>query len=311
VMQRVWAVMVTFPIFIGLLWSLGGEGGMDGAPKPLSGAELSMIPSAVKEQAAEIAAGLFGDGAREHQAFGDELLRVYLETEGRDVVLMWNPGGVGRVSWEDTDPEWQVIIEGIQSNLTAAGYNPIVIDYVRTDSNLFGYAGELLEVVRSYPSKSQRLAATVDFLTSVDPSCQVVLVGLCSGAVCVNEAMWHLVDNQNVCSIQVGTPFWYDGATAQRSLRLESNGNVPDYFVTGNIWGIIRANVGHIPSKTKPPGGAIMLGPYYIRVPGHEYDWDMPGVRGQIVDFLDAYFGSDGRIQSEVVSSGREGSAGI
>lgn len=303
--------MATFPIFIGLLWSLGGDGGMGSAPRPLSGVELSTIPSEVKEQAAEIAAGLFGDGAKECQVFGDELLRVYLETEGRDVVLIWNPGGVGRASWEETDPDWQGIIEGIQSNLAAEGYNPIVIDYVRTDSNLFGYAGEIFEMLRSYPSKSQRLAAMVDFLTSVDPSCQVVLIGLCSGAVCVNEAMWQLADNPNVCSLQAGSPFWYHGATAERSLRLDGNGNVPDHFVTGNIWGIIRANMWHLPSKTKPPGGAIMLGPYYIRVPGHEYDWDIPAVRWQIVDFLDANFGSDSNTQSEVVSSGREGSAGI
>jgi len=217
---------------------------------------------------------------------------IYLEAEDEDVVLIWNSGGWGRKSFQD-DPDWVDFFEGIESELRDMGYSSVTVDYVRSENNLLGLAREIMGSLIRYPSRAKELADEVDLLTKSNSDCKVILVGLCTGAIFVNEVMKHLEDNPRVYSIQVSQLFWYRASTAQRSLVINDNGETTDVLTTGSIfWSIIRENAWCLPTTEKPPGGSVMLGDRYLKAPGHEYMWDLPGVRSEITSFLHTNFGS-------------------
>jgi hypothetical protein len=223
--------------------------------------------------------------------WANESSQVYLEAEGKDFVIVWNSGGWGRKSFQD-DADWVGIFDGIESELRDMGYSSVTVDYIRSENNLRGLLKEIAGALLGYPSRSKKLADEVDLLTKTDSECKVILVGTCIGAIFVNEVMKHLKDNPRVYSVQVSQPFWYHASTSQRSLVINNNGESPDILSKGNPWSIIRENVWRLPTTEKPPGGAVMIGDRFIKVPGHEYRWDLPRVRSEITSFLHTYFGS-------------------
>jgi hypothetical protein len=217
---------------------------------------------------------------------------IYLEeAEGKDVVLIWNSGGWGRKSLED-DPEWVGIFDGIESELRDMGYSSVTVNYIRSEDNLRGLLREIMGSLLRYPSRAKELADEVDLLTRSNSDCKVILLAISNGAIFVNEVMKHLEDNPRVYSIQASRLFWYRASTAQRSLLINDNGETPDVLSSGNIWSIIRENAWRLPTTEKPPGGSGMIGDRFIKVPGHEYMWDLPGVRAEITSFLHTNFGS-------------------
>lgn len=226
-----------------------------------------------------------GAGNNEHNP-------IYLEAQGKDIVLIWNSGGWGRKSFQD-DPDWVGIFDGIESELTDMGYSSAVVNYIRSEDNLRGLAREIMGALIGYPSRAKELADEVDSLTESNSDCKVILVGLCNGAIFVNEAMKHLEDNPRVYSIQASQPFWHRASDSQKSLVINDNGETVDVLTTGSIfWSIIRENAWRLPTTEKPPGGAAMIGDRFIKAPGHEYLWDQPRVRSEITSFLDTNFGS-------------------
>jgi hypothetical protein len=214
------------------------------------------------------------------------------EAEGKDVVLIWNSGGWGRKSLED-DPEWVEIFSGVESELGDMGYSSVVVDYVRSEDNLRGLLREITGSLIGYPSRAEEMADEVDLFTKSNSECKVILVGMCTGAIFVNEVMKHLEDNPRVYSIQTSRLFWYRASTSQRSLLINDNGETPDVLCTRSIfWSIIRENAWRLPTTEKPPGGSVMLGNRYLKAPGHEYMWDLPEVRAEIISFLHTNFSS-------------------
>jgi len=225
-----------------------------------------------------------GAGDNEHNP-------IYLEAEDEDVVLIWNSGGWGRKPFQD-DSEWVDFFNGIESELGDMGYSSVVVDYIRSEDNLLGLAREIMGSLIRYPSRAEELADEVDLLVRSNSDCKVILVGLCTGAIFVNEAMKHLEDNPRVYSIQISQPFWYRASTSQRSLAINDNGETPDVLSTGNIWSIIRENAWRVPTTEKPSGGSVMICDRYLKAPGHEYLWYLPGVRSEITSFLHTNFSS-------------------
>ena len=138
----------------------------------------------------------------------------------------------------------------------------------------------------------KELADEVDLLTRSNSDCKVILLATSNGAIFVNEVMKHLEDNPRVYSIQTSRLFWYRASTAQRSLLINDNGETTDVLSSGNIWSIIRENALRLPTTEKPPGGSGMIGDRFIKLPGHEYMWDLPGVRAEITSFLHTNFSS-------------------
>ena len=262
-----------------------GTGGL-----PLPDCDLSAVPQSVTEDATELATELFGDCQEKCDDFASQLLAVYSEAQGKDFIMLFNPGGWGWSLLTDISPGWWSILTGIESELDSLGYTSLLLNHLRTPETLVGCLNEPVEMMTLYPSKAEDLASRVEFVTSHIPDLRVIMIGECNGTVICDSVMDILQDNPQVYSIQMGPPFWHkDNIMLDRTLLINSNGIIPDSFSQGDfgamIWGTIKALFGI--SQPRDDQGNIL---YYVRAPGHDYWWHHPGVCSQVVNFLGENF---------------------
>jgi hypothetical protein len=242
----------------------------------------------IQAQAYRLAANLSSNPAQ-RQEFADELVKIYLASYGKDFLLVYNTGGFGGTTLA-ADPEWASVLNRIQSELAKLGYASQVVEHRRGEYGLVGCLKEAEEFVNSYSLRAPKLAAKVAFLTKYEPALRVIITGTSSGAAFSNEVMEFLPADSRVYSIQTGHLFWYTKPISKRTLVIDNNGITPDALSRGDFSAIIRANLSCYPSLTRPEGGSVKIGPYFFRMPGHEYTWDYPGVRSQITAFLKGNF---------------------
>lgn len=254
-----------------------------GAEAPLQIQDYSAVPQPVVEDAARLAAELFGNDQKKQQKFTGQLLATYLAAKDKDVVVIFNSGGWG---WSSilASPYGLDFVAGIESALADLGYTSLMLDHYRTGSNINGLVSELLFAVDKYPAKPIDLASRIEFLTRHLPGIKVIITGMSNGASICEDAMLILGDNQQVYSIQLGPPFWNGSTISDRALVLRSNGIVDDTFSQGDIITIISINVEAMLGISQEDPGNILL---YIGAPGHDYRWQHPAVRSQIIDFLE------------------------
>ncbi len=254
----------------------------------LSASDFAEIPQSVVEDAAALAEELFGEHQDKQDDFVDQLLIAYLEAKDKDLVVIFNPGGWGWSLLEGSE-QWQSIFTGIESVFDNKGYTLLWLDYQRTADNLLGYLDESVQLITNYSSKIQNLVSRVEFLTDNIPDLRVIITGESNGAVIVDGAMNSLEDNPQVYSIQTGPPFWHETTMLDRTLVLTDNGITPDSFSRGDLitmfWGNIRALFGI--SQPEDDSGNIL---YYVKAPGHDYQWRYPGVGPEITGFLERNF---------------------
>lgn len=242
----------------------------------------------IREQAYNLATMLFEEPARQEE-FAKELSEMYWEAKDKDVLLVYNTGGFGGTSLI-VDPQWQSILDGIQSWLANSGYTSMIVEHKRGEHELSGWIGELKGLLSSYPARAPELAAKIAFLTKYDHDLRIIITGRSNGAVFSNEVMKLLEFDTRVCSVQAGRLFWYDEPAPGRSLVMDNNGVTPDAKARGDLWAIVRANLGRIPTTSEPEGGSMKIINWYIKIPGHEYNWDYPEIRAQIEAFLQENF---------------------
>jgi len=261
-----------------------GTGGIS-----LSVSDSYAVPQSVAEDATGLARELFGDYQEKCDDFVNQLLAIYSEAKDKDFVIVFNPGGWGW-SLVEASPDWQSILDGIKSELDNSGYTSLLLNYQRTGETLRGCLDECVEVANSYPSKAKDLAARVEFLTDNIPDLRVIIAGESNGTIISDSVMGVLRDNPQVYSIQTGPPFWHKNIMLDRTLVLNSNGIVPDSFSQGDFFTMIGANLKALLGLSQPEdnSGRIL---YYVRAPGHEYQWQYPGVYSEILGFLDEIFG--------------------
>lgn len=262
--------------------SEAGTGGI-----PLSIQDLSAVPQSIVDDAARLATELFGKGQREYHDFINQLLATYLMAKDKDIVMIFNSGGWGWTLIEDS-PEAQSFATGMESELASLGYTSLVLDYSRTASTLNGRLSELMLAVGLYPLKAKDLASRVEFLTNHIPGIKVILAGVSNGTLIGENVMNILRDIPQVYSIQLGPPFWSNSIVPDRSLVIRSNGIVPDSFSQGNLFTIIRASLESLFGISQDSAGHILL---HMGAPGHDYQWQYPKVRSQIISFLQQNFG--------------------
>jgi len=165
-----------------------------------------------------------------------------------------------------------------------------VVDYRRTSKSIRGAINEFVEIFREYPTKADNLASRVNFLTRNVPELKITVAGESNGSAISDRVMAIMQDNPRVYSIQTGPPFWHRRMTVERTLVLDTNGQVPDAFSGGDIpvmlFASLKALVG-VPLTEEEEAGRIF---YFIRAPGHDYNWHYPGVNLRIADFLEENF---------------------
>ena len=250
--------------------------------------DFSEVPQSVMDDAAVLATELFGDSLDRYQAFVDQLLASYAQSTDKDFLVVFNSGGWG---WNlpQKSPGWSSILSGVQSELDDLGYTSLVLNYRRTDESTWGCVKEFIEVLSNYPSKAMDLTQRVEFLTSHNPDLKIIVAGESNGTVIVDNVMDALQDNQQVYSIQTGSPFWHSPVENERKLVLNDNGTGPDAFNAGDIpamvWFSLKASLGITHPDDRP--GTIFL---YLKAPGHDYSWQYPQVCSQIKEFLTVNF---------------------
>ncbi len=288
-------VIVTLVVLLlaGAVWlvlpfsGVGIASGIEGLP--LSIDDLSAIPQSVADDAAELARGLFGNCQEKCDDFVKQVLALYAEAKDSDFVVLFNSGGWG---WNlvENSPSWWSIITGIKSELDSTGYKSLFLNYQRTAATLRSNLDELWEMITGYPSKARDLAARMEFLTSHIPNLNVIITGESIGAIICDRVMNLLRDNPQVYCIQTGPPFWHTSAMLDRTLVVIDNGTIPDSFSRGDFLTMIRANLRALFGLSQPEEGPGKI-LYYVRAPGHDYNWQYSKVCSEITDFLAKYFG--------------------
>jgi len=250
--------------------------------------ELSAIPEPIAEEATELATELFGNSQEKANDFVNQLLATYLEAEDKDFILLFNSGGWGWNSLEET-PGWRSIFIGIDSRLVSAGYTSLYLDYRRTEKSWFGCLSEVGEMAANYRSKARDLACRLDFLTEHIPDLRIIVAGESTGTVISDMVMAILADNPRVYSIQTGPPFWHNNVMLDRTLVMTDNGIKPDSFSRGDfdilVFGNLRAFFGL--SEPIDDYGTIL---HRVGAPGHDYWWQYPNVYPEIINFLEGNF---------------------
>ena len=261
------------------------------------------IPQSVVEDATSLATELFGDHQGKCEDFVNQLLTIYSQVKDKDVMVIFNTGWWGNKpldslgDWESKSTPlisgWESLLTGIESELAGRGYSSILLEHMRTDESLFSHIGELGQYMTGYAAKAKDLAGKVEFITTHISDIMVILAGECHGAVLSDRVMSILGDNPRVYSIQNGPPFWHKNVVLDRTLLTTDNGMVPDTFSEGDFipmaWGWLKYSLG-----LSQPVDYFGTPPHYVGAPGHDYWWQYPKVRSEIVNFLDEHFGVNG-----------------
>jgi hypothetical protein len=261
--------------------------------------------STVEQQAWQVAAEVVGSGKEAQERFVSEVLDLYNEIKGSDLVIFCNSGGWGNKPLS-SDYQGQSWLTGIRAKLTQLGYESCVVDDIRTGNSLTDYLFEFKEQLTHYPSKAKELAAKIDFLTKQVTGLKVIITGQSNGAAFASEVITYLKDDPGVYSIQVGIPFWHQMSKASRSLVIDNNGLGADALTDRDLVRLLKANLvrifilNHAPSFTPVDWvitrAILVFLPYKfgsgLQAPGHEYMWEYPGVGPAIEAFLVKNFGT-------------------
>ncbi len=275
---------------------VGLTGLADGEASQVAMAGFGEVPESVVEDAAATAMELYGDYQDKYEEYINQLLATYVEAKDRDFVVIFNPGGWG-TKILGKSPTWCEICQGIETELDGLGYSSLVLDYRRTAESMRGITKEFVELFISYPSKAENLAGRVEFLTRNVPDLKIIVAGESCGAVISDTVMNRLQENPRVYSIQTGPPFWHKQLTPERTLVLNTNGEIPDAFSQGDIPAMLITSLKALfgfPLTEEEEVGRIF---YFVRAPGHDYRWQHPGVYLKITDFLKQNFSLDEHIQ--------------
>ena len=255
----------------------------------LSSYNEAEVPKNILDDAFKFAKELIGKSQARITNFKDQLVGMYMEVKDNDVVIIFNSGGWGWNSTQQT-PGWAGILDGIKSELARLGHSSIVLNYRRTGSGVRGCAREFFEAARQYPSKAEDLAKRIEFLAEHVPGLKVIITGESTGTIISDRTMVFLKDNPQVYSIQTGMPFWHKPGFLGRTLLINTNGRTIDTFSYGKVPVVVRTNIkswlGLSSSKDEP--GNIM---WWLKAPGHHYTWEYPGVYTVVIDFLQTHFG--------------------
>ncbi len=225
--------------------------------------------------------------------FAGRLVEVCSQAEGKDFLIVHNPGGWGRARME-TCLEWEKgLVNGIASVIGEMGYSFIITQYFRSGFGCKEEVTDLLEQLRFFSHKAGKMAAWLKFVIGHTDDITIILMGVSQGAAFGNAVMQRLDEGDSVYSIELGFPFAYKTRrrTSKRMLAVDNNGDQPDKMVEGSLWdgmAVFAAApfkwLGH-----RLRGEKVSLS-HCVNPPGHEYHWGNPSIQSRIRGFLKANF---------------------
>jgi hypothetical protein len=208
-----------------------------------------------------------------------------------DILIVFNSGGWGDTPIEEAK-DLTPIIEGIQETISQKGYRSAVVPYVRSAEGFMGRMGASRETFSYFRKQSAESAAALSEFIKENPGKRILLVGLSNGAVFVDETMKKLKNAGNsVFAIEIGMPFWEKKTYSENILRLDNDNG--DSLTAGQVSVLVptalKAPFKWILAKITGSGESFSEMFFFST---HQYCWDSPKTRHQIVSFLDSNLGN-------------------
>lgn len=256
--------------------------------------EMSSVARALKQDAYRLAGELFPN-AEAGRHFAERLLDVCASAEGKDFLVVHNPGGWGYARLEEC-LEWErSIIAGVTNVIKEMSYSVLLTQYFRSGRGWREQMRDLRQQFSFFSSKAKTMAAWLKFIIEHTKISKVVLIGISQGAAFGSSVMRQLGGLYPLYSIELGFPFQYRSwrVITERTLAIESNGVRPDVLVQGDL--LVGAKI-LIAAPFKwlwhsLRGRRVSLA-HCVNAPGHMYSWHNPIIRKRIRDFLLTNFGT-------------------
>jgi len=254
---------------------------------------------ALEEKASHLAQQLFGSDAKKCASLTNRLRDICTGAEGKDFLLIHNPGGWGCSPLEHCLQWERSIVEGISATLEQSGYSWLLTQYFRGGNSWWAHLRDMKEQFRFFfkgkSSMAEVMAAELKFIAQHINNLKVILIGVSQGAAFSNAVMRQLGELHQVYSIELGIFFAHMSRrlVTERTLAIDSNGLMPDPMAHRNLKAGFKAYI------TAPfqwikyrLRGKPEKFTYCINAPGHDYNWQYPEVQRQIIDFLNLNFGT-------------------
>ncbi|MBN2462748.1 MAG: hypothetical protein JXB43_04025, partial [Dehalococcoidia bacterium] len=163
---------------------------------------------ALREEAYRLAEQLFGS-EEAGSDFANQLMDVCARAEGKDFLIVHNPGGWGHARF-DQCLEWERgIVTGIKNAVEEMGHNLLLMQYFRSGTGWWEQMRDLREQFRFFASKASLMVAWLQFVMMRVKTIKVILVGVSQGAAFSSAVMQQLGGHYPVYSIELGFPFQY------------------------------------------------------------------------------------------------------
>ena len=260
--------------------------------------------AALQEKAGQLSRQLFGNNIKECASFTRRLLDMCTKTRGKDFLLVHNPGGWGTTHLDHCLPWERSIVEGISSTMERLGHSWLLTQYFRGGNSWWAHLRDVKEqtsfLFKGKSFKARMMATELQFITQHSNNLKVILIGISQGAAFSNTVMQQLDELHQVYSIELGLffPHMPRRVVTENTLALDSNGLVPDPVANRNLKIGLKtyATAPFRWAKCRLQGKPETFA-YCMNVPGHEYSWDYPEVKGRIEDFLESNFGTKSNLE--------------
>ncbi len=255
---------------------------------------------ALREEANLLAQQLFGSDTKKCACFTNRLLGICTTAQGKDFLLIHNPGGWGGTPLEHCLQWERSIAEGVSTAIERLGYSWLLTQYFRSGNSWWAHMQDTKEQVSFFASKAKVMAAELKFIAEHMNNLKVVLIGVSQGAAFSNAVMRQLGELRQVYSIELGTFFLHmrRRVITERTLAIDSNGVMPDPVAHRNLRAGFKAYI-TAPFrwiKYRFEGNPEKF-TYCINVPGHDYNWEYPAVHQKIIDFLKINFDTKSKLE--------------
>ncbi len=260
---------------------------------------MAELDLALREEAGYLAQQLFGKNVKKCTALTDRLLDVCTQVQGKDFLLLHNPGGWGSTPLNELLHWERSIVDGVIATIEGLGYSWWLTQYFRSGESWWAHIRDLREqtafVFRGQSHEVKVMAAELQFIARHFNDLKILLVGASQGAAFSNSVMRQIAELRQVYSIEFGIffPHMARRVITERTLAIDSNGTMPDPMVHRNLRAGFRAYI-TAPSRWVKYRlqGKPQKFTYCINAPGHDYNWAYPEVHQKVEDFLRVKFGT-------------------
>ncbi len=265
---------------------------------------MTDVDSALLEEANYLAQQLFGNNIKKCLSFSNRLLNICTRVQGKDFLLIHNPGGWGGTPLKDLLQWEKSIVEGITSTIERLGYSWLLTQYFRGGDSWWAHIRDMKEqgnfLLRGKSPNVRALATEVKFIAQHINNLKIILIGVSQGAAFGNAVMRQLDDLCQVYSIELGLffPHMPRRVITERTLAIDSNGTMPDPVAHRNLRAAFKAYITapYRWIKYRLQGEPKKFS-HCINVPGHEYSWEKPEIQRQIMEFLETNFDTKSKLE--------------